>query len=113
MHDHDWKTIDRPAEAEDIVFPEPNTTGEGDLPLQSGAAMLAVRMAMELKELRVGLGLAIKDVAQKSGLDVATLSRLENGRIFNPRLDTLTRYALALGYEIEPRFVAIDPAYHD
>jgi len=103
----------QPETVDDIVFPKSNTTGEGELPSHSGTAMLAVRRALELKELRIERGLTIEDIASKAGLDVAILSKLENGRVFNPKLDTLSRYALALGSEIETRYVATDPGHQD
>ena len=78
-----------------------------------GTALAAVRAAASLKKLRTSLGMAIKDVARKSGLDVATLSRLENGRIFNPRLDTLSRYALSLGYEMKIEYIPVASEYLD
>ena len=106
-------SIIQPEDPSDIVYPEPNTTGEGEYPLISGAGMLAAKLAFGLKELRRSKGVAIKDVAERSGLDVATLSRLENGRIYNPRLDTLCRYAVALDHEIDANLVPMDPAYLD
>ncbi len=102
-----------PTLIDDLILPEPDSTGEGEHPSQSGTAMAAVRFAMELKEMRQSRGLTIKDVARKANLDLATLSRLENGRIFNPKLDTLGRYALALGFEVVLSLEPIDPAYLD
>jgi len=42
-------------------------------------------------------GLSIGDVAQRSGLDRAVISRLENGKQDNPTVATLMRYAAAIG----------------
>jgi len=39
-------------------------------------------------------------VAKRSGMDRAAISRLENGVYLNPTLDTLYRYAEAIGAEI-------------
>ena len=39
-------------------------------------------------------------VARRTGMDQATLSRLENGRQPNPTVDTLWRYARAVGREL-------------
>jgi transcriptional regulator with XRE-family HTH domain len=64
-------------------------------------AFLAVRLAMtQMRELREAAGLSLADVADRSGIDKATLSRLENGRQLNPTVDTLWRYARAIGKEI-------------
>ena len=49
-----------------------------------------------MRELREAAGLSLADVAERTGMDKAFLSRLETGR-GNPTLDTLARYAAALG----------------
>jgi len=41
--------------------------------------------------------LSINEVAWRSGIDKALLSRLENGRVADPGASTLSRYALAIG----------------
>ena len=38
-----------------------------------------------------------RDVAERSGIDKAALSRLENGVHDNPTVETLMRYATAIG----------------
>ena len=50
-----------------------------------------------LKREREQCGLSIGDVAQRSGLDRAVVSRLENGKQDNPTVATLMRYAAAVG----------------
>ncbi|MBI1914646.1 MAG: helix-turn-helix transcriptional regulator [Planctomycetes bacterium] len=50
-----------------------------------------------LKREREQCGLTIGDVAERSGLDRAVVSRLENGKQDNPTVATLMRYAAALG----------------
>jgi ribosome-binding protein aMBF1 (putative translation factor) len=50
-----------------------------------------------LKRERERCGLSIGDVAERSGLDRAVVSRLENGKQDNPTVATLMRYAAALG----------------
>ena len=42
-------------------------------------------------------GLSISDVAARSGLDRAVVSRLENGKQDNPTVATLMRYCAAVG----------------
>jgi DNA-binding XRE family transcriptional regulator len=53
-----------------------------------------------LKQRRESLGLSLADVAERSGMDRAAISRLENGVQINPTVDTLYRYASALGAEL-------------
>lgn len=50
-----------------------------------------------LKRERAQSGLSIRDVAERSGLDRAVVSRLENGKQDNPTVATLMRYASAIG----------------
>lgn len=50
-----------------------------------------------LKQERERSGLTIGDVAERSGLDRAVVSRLENGKQDNPTVATLMRYAAAIG----------------
>ena len=49
----------------------------------------------ELKRRRDEQGLSLATVSERSGLDTGLLSRLENGKILNPMLTTLWRYACA------------------
>jgi ribosome-binding protein aMBF1 (putative translation factor) len=50
-----------------------------------------------LKRERKQSGVSIGDVAERSGLDRAVVSRLENGKQENPTVATLMRYAAAVG----------------
>ena len=50
-----------------------------------------------LKRERLRSRLSIGDVAKRSGLDRAVVSRLETGKQDNPTVATLMRYAAALG----------------
>ncbi len=55
------------------------------------------RALQALKRERAQCGLSIGDVAKRSGLDRAVVSRLENGKQDNPTIATLMRYAAAMG----------------
>jgi predicted XRE-type DNA-binding protein len=57
-------------------------------------------MLAELKKHRQRQGLSLADVAERSGMDRSAVSRLENGVYVNPTVDTLYRYAAAVGAEI-------------
>jgi hypothetical protein len=50
-----------------------------------------------LKASREAAGLTLADVSARCGIDQEALSRLENGLTRNPTLDTLWRYAAAVG----------------
>jgi predicted transcriptional regulator len=57
-------------------------------------------MLAALKKSRERRGLSLTDAARRSGMDRAAISRLENGVYVNPTVDTLYRYAQAIGAEI-------------
>ena len=57
----------------------------------------ALELLRDLKASRESAGLTLADVSARCGIDQPALSRLENGRTPNPTLDTLWRYAAALG----------------
>ena len=51
----------------------------------------------QLKRFRQAEGLTLAEVSRRCGIDQPALSRLENGLNRNPTLDTLWRYAAAVG----------------
>jgi DNA-binding XRE family transcriptional regulator len=53
-----------------------------------------------LKALREQHGLSISDMAERTGMDRAMISRLENGQVDNPTITTIGRYAKALGKRV-------------
>ncbi len=55
------------------------------------------RFILSLRRERERLGLSLADVAERAGIDKGALSRLENGQQLNPTVNTLSRYAHALG----------------
>lgn len=51
----------------------------------------------ELKAAREAKGLSLADVTELTGMDRSALSKLENGQRANPTVETLVRYAEAVG----------------
>jgi DNA-binding XRE family transcriptional regulator len=51
----------------------------------------------DIKRARQATGLTLAEVSRRCGIDQPALSRLENGHNKNPTLDTLWRYAAAVG----------------
>jgi transcriptional regulator with XRE-family HTH domain len=51
----------------------------------------------EIKRAREGAGLTLAEASRRCGIDQPALSRPENGHNKNPTLDTLWRYAAAVG----------------
>ena len=80
-------------------------SGEYEGPISSDTLASYFVAVAKLKSERQRQGLTLADVSQRSGLDIGLLSRLENGKIGNPTLTTLWRYASALG-----RTVTLDVA---
>ncbi|HEX9718971.1 MAG TPA: XRE family transcriptional regulator, partial [Ramlibacter sp.] len=54
----------------------------------------------QLKSERQRQSLSLQDIADRSGIDTAHLSRLENARFPNVTMDTLLRYADALNKQV-------------
>lgn len=60
----------------------------------------------ELKILREQLEITLTELAERTGMTVGNLSRLENMQGSNPTIETLRRYAAAIGHRIEIAVVA-------
>jgi DNA-binding Xre family transcriptional regulator len=60
----------------------------------------------ELKVIREGLNVSLTELASRTGMTVGNLSRLENMDGPNPTIETLRRYAQAIGHRIEIAVVA-------
>ena len=50
-----------------------------------------------LRRERERQGLSLTDIAERTGIDRATISKLETGKIANPTIGTIRTYAMALG----------------
>ena len=72
-------------------------TGEGAAFDLHGEHRQLRPLVEELKRVRQAAGLTLAEVSRRCGIDEPALSRLENGRNRNPTLDTLWRYAAAIG----------------
>jgi DNA-binding XRE family transcriptional regulator len=66
---------------------------------QSFAAIL--RLLARFKAVRESQGLTLAEVAQRMGIDAPALSRLETGKMLNPTLATLHKWAEALGQKLD------------
>lgn len=62
----------------------------------------------ELKAIREQLNVSLTELAQRTGMTIGNLSRLENMDGPNPTIETLRRYAAAIGRRIEIAVVAED-----
>ncbi len=62
----------------------------------------------ELRKAREAQGLSLADVQQATGIDRAALCRIETGENGNPTVNTLLRYARAIGRKINVALVEAD-----
>ena len=69
-------------------------------PIKRGAYFAVKIVLHELKEAREAAGLTLAVVSKRTGMDHVALNRLENGRQPNPTVDTLWRYARAVGRQL-------------
>jgi DNA-binding XRE family transcriptional regulator len=72
-------------------------TGEGAKFVLQGEYRELRPFVAEIKRAREAAGLTLAEVSRRCGIDQPALSRLENGHNKNPTLDTLWRYAAAVG----------------
>jgi DNA-binding Xre family transcriptional regulator len=73
--------------------------------LSLGAYVNLRLLVSSLRKMREQEKLSLSDVSERSGMDKAMLSRLENGHVPNPGIETIARYLDALDKEIEWRVV--------
>jgi DNA-binding Xre family transcriptional regulator len=76
-----------------------------------GRELLAERRELgtivsELKSIREHLNISLTELAKRTGMTVGNLSRLESMEGPNPTIETLRRYARAIGHRIEIAVVA-------
>ena len=62
-----------------------------------------LNLRLLVRNLRKQAQLSLADVAERSGMDKAMLSRLENGHVANPGIGTISRYLDALNKVFEWR----------
>lgn len=67
----------------------------------------AIRLAMEIHDLRQKRGLSQRELAERLGTTQSAVARLEAGNV-SPSLPTLDKVAEALGVELVVSFVDID-----
>jgi len=72
-------------------------SGKYEPPVKLGEYLAHLHVAAQLKKLREVRGFSLAELASRSGIDKAAISRIENGLAGNPTLQTLERLAQALG----------------
>ena len=71
----------------------------GAINRQSFTAILS--LMAKFKAARESQGLTLTDLAERMGIDAPALSRLETGKMLNPTLATLHKWAEALGQKLD------------
>ena len=72
-------------------------SGEYNEPVTMGEYLDIRQAVAALKAAREQAGLSLADVEERCGIGRAALCRLENGQTLNPTVNTLSRYARAIG----------------
>lgn len=80
-------------------------SGDYDPPISHGDYLDLMKILARLRRLRAAAGLSLADMARRTGMDRAALSRLENAVNDNPTLETLSRYVGALGKRLVVKIV--------
>lgn len=76
-------------------------TGKYTPPVPQGEYVMMLELAAELKRARIARRLSLADVAKRSGIDKAALSRIETGRNINPTISTLEIIARSIGAQLQ------------
>lgn len=76
----------------------------GTIDQQSFGAILS--LFGQFKAVRESQGLTLAEVAERMEIDPPALSRLETGKVLNPTLATLHKWAGALGRELKVELTA-------
>jgi DNA-binding XRE family transcriptional regulator len=95
------RTIERRSEEEATRRQPP----AGAINQQSFTAIL--RLVARFKAVRESQGRTLAEVAERMGIDAPALSRLETGKMLNPTLATLHKWAEALVQKLD---VELSPA---
>jgi DNA-binding XRE family transcriptional regulator len=80
-------------------------SGEFKPPIKQTEYWELMQTAAALKKAREEAGISLRQMAQRMSVDVGALSRLENGANSNPTIETLFRYASALGKTVVVQLV--------
>ena len=99
-HQHEIEAIRERFRRERPSLQKLRQSGDVSEVVTQGEYVGLLAMLAALKKHREAKGLSLADVAERCGMDRSAVSRLENGVYLNPTLDTLYRYAAAIGAQI-------------
>jgi ribosome-binding protein aMBF1 (putative translation factor) len=75
-----------------------------------GEYLALLNLMAGLRAERERRGWSLTDLAERSGLERSAISKLETGKVLNPNLSTLRRYAAALGKTLTLGVRDLEPA---
>lgn len=75
-------------------------SGDYTEPIPQSELVMILELAAELKKLRGKKRLSLADVAKRSGIDKAAISRIESGKNTNPTIGTLETIARSIGAQL-------------
>jgi DNA-binding Xre family transcriptional regulator len=75
-------------------------SGKYSAPIRQPDLLMMLELAAALKQVRKDRKLSLTDLARRSGIDKAALSRIENGQNVNPTIGTLETIARSLGTQL-------------
>ena len=78
-------------------------SGDYTDPVPHDEYVMMLELAAELKRVRKDKRLSLADVAKRSGIDKAALSRIESGQNTNPTIGTLETIARSVGAKLRFR----------
>ncbi len=87
---------------------ELSESGDFGPPIPGQTFWAVMALVKQLRSAREAANLSLADLADRTGMDKGFLSRLETGKQGNPTIDTLARYAHALGKRMEFGIVDIE-----
>ena len=82
-------------------------SGDYSAPLSQAEYWDLRKAVLRLKQLREEAGLSLADVAERTGIDLAAICRLENDQHQNSTIGTLNHYADALGKRLSFQVVDV------
>jgi DNA-binding XRE family transcriptional regulator len=72
-------------------------SGDFTDPMPTTDYVALVKVMARLKQARTSQKISLNELAQRTGIDKGTISKLENGVFDNPTIGTIQRYASAIG----------------
>lgn len=100
---------ERARRAAEQIERDPSSYHDVNGPMVMGDHWELMFTISDLKKERLKQGKSLAEIEAACGVKASTLSRLESGKVKNPRLATLSRYARALGRRLSLQVARPEP----